>query len=84
MRNKTYLSCKRIRHRKRRRDPTEGVDDMRRETTHDALDRLPHILRRRDDHGTGEQQHRREHIVEPKHRIVRPYRLVLKVHTQTP
>lgn len=55
---------------------------MCRQSADDALDRAADQLRSRDDHGTRQQQHRREDIVEPEHCIVCSNRLVLEVHAQ--
>lgn len=56
---------------------------MDREATDDALYGVAHVLRGGDDEGTGEQQHRGEHIVQPEYGVVSLYVLVLKVHAQS-
>lgn len=77
----TNLSGKGVRHGKRRCDPTVSVDHVCWQSADDALDRLTNILCRCDDHGTGEEQHRGEHIVQSENRIVSPYWLIFKVNT---
>lgn len=83
MQKLSYLPSEGIRHCKRRRDPTECVHNMGRQPTDNALDRASDQLRGRYDHRARQQQHRREDVVQPEHRIVCPDRLVLEVHAQT-
>lgn len=78
----THLSIERIRHGERTVDPAEGINHMRRYAIHNATDRLPHILRGRNDQTAGEQQYRGEWVMETEDRIIRLYILPLKVALQ--
>lgn len=78
-----YLSIEGVRHRKGAGDPTECVDDMRRDAVDDATDRLPNILRCRYDQTAAQQQYRRENVVQPEHSVVRLDLLDLEVDLQS-
>lgn len=75
----TYLSIERVRHGERAGNPTERVDDMRRDAADNATDRLPHILGGSDHQAAGQQQDGREDVVQPKDGVVRQHLLRLEV-----
>lgn len=66
----SYLSSKCIGHGERGRNPAESVYNMRRNSTDDTRNGIANILSRCYDQRTCQQQHRCEHIVQPKDGVV--------------
>lgn len=56
---------------------------MRRDPTDDTRNGLANVLRGRNEQAAGQQQDRREHIMQPKHRIINLHLLILKILPQS-
>lgn len=79
-----YLSFECIWHRKGRRDPTKGIDNVSWQTIDNALNWIAHVLRCCYDHAARHQQSCGKEIVQSKYHTVDDDVLCPQVGLQTP